>query len=123
MPRNISRRDFLKVSGALAASAMVNLGGSSPAAASAAPAKRWFKGNLHMHNQWSDGQPLPEWAVDWYKSNGYDFICPSDHNIFQSDALRFDGFKFENPPSDLAPFKGETSLWKIASPKGGWAKR
>jgi histidinol phosphatase-like PHP family hydrolase len=47
-----------------------------------------------MHTQWSDGHPLPQWAVDWYKSHGYHFICPSDHNIFQSNDLRFDGFGF-----------------------------
>lgn len=75
-----------------------------------------------MHNQWSDGKPLPEWAVDWYKAHGYDFICPSDHNIFQSDELRFDGFGFNNPPSDLAAFQGETSLWKVISADAGWPK-
>ena len=75
-----------------------------------------------MHNQWSDGKPLPEWAIDWYKTHGYDFICPSDHNIFQSDELRFDGFGFDNQPSDLAAFKDETSLWKVISPQPGWPK-
>ncbi len=75
-----------------------------------------------MHNQWSDGHPLPEWAVDWYKSHGYDFICPSDHNIFQSEELRFDGFGFNNKPSDIAAFEGETSLWKVVSPTAGWPK-
>lgn len=117
----ISRRDFLKASGAAAAAAVSGCRHLAPASASA-PAKRWFKGNLHMHNQWSDGEPLPEWAVDWYKSNGYHFICPSDHNIFQADALRFDGFGFNLPPSDPAAFRGETSLWKMVSPKPGWAK-
>ncbi len=75
-----------------------------------------------MHTQWSDGEPLADWAIDWYKTHGYDFVCPSDHNIFQSDNLRFDGFGFENRPSDLAAFQGETSLWKEISPEGGWPK-
>lgn len=121
MRTRISRRDFLKASGAAAAAAVSGCRQFAPASASA-PARRWFKGNLHMHNQWSDGEPLPEWAVDWYKSNGYHFICPSDHNIFQTDALRFDGFGFNLPPSDPAAFKGETSLWKMVSPAAGWAK-
>jgi len=47
---------------------------ASARAADSAQEKRWFKGNLHMHTQWSDGQPLPEWAIDWYKAHGYDFI-------------------------------------------------
>jgi hypothetical protein len=123
MPKSISRRDFLKTSGAIAASLLVDIQHiASAQAATAAQEKRWFKGNLHMHNQWSDGQPLPEWAIDWYKSHGYDFICPSDHNIFQSDDLRFDGFGFDNKPLDLAAFKGETSLWKVLSPAPGWPK-
>ena len=123
MLKNVSRRDFLKASGALTASFLVDLKpGVSAQDAVATPAKQWFKGNLHMHNQWSDGEPLPEWAVDWYKSHGYHFICPSDHNIFQSDALRFDGFGFKNPPPDLAAFQGETSLWKVISPTRGWPK-
>lgn len=123
MPRNISRRDFLKTVGAIAASTFVNVRHTDPARAGAStPEKHWFKGNLHMHNQWSDGQPLPQWAVDWYKSHGYHFICPSDHNIFQSEELRFDGFGFDNKPSDLAAFKGETSLWKAISPTPGWPK-
>jgi len=123
MLRNLSRRDFLKVSGVMAAAVSVDakraLAGPD---ALAAPKKHWFKGNLHMHNQWSDGEPLPEWAVDWYKSHGYHFICPSDHNIFQADDLRFDGFGFKNPPANRAAFKNETSLWKVLSPVPGWPK-
>jgi len=123
MLRNVSRRDFLKTSAAVAAAVYVDLQlAASGQGAVTAPEKRWFKGNLHMHNQWSDGLPLPEWAIDWYKSHGYHFICPSDHNIFQSEDLRFDGFGFKNPPPDLAAFQGETSLWKVISPSPGWPK-
>jgi hypothetical protein len=41
----------------------------------------WYKGNLHTHSYWSDGDEYPEMIVDWYKSHGYDFIALSDHNI------------------------------------------
>lgn len=119
----VSRRDFLKTSTALAASTA--LAGPHLLAAqdnASAPQKQWFKGNLHLHTQWSDGHPLAEWAVDWYKSHGYHFICPSDHNIFQSDQLRFDGFGFNNPPADRAAFDGQTSLWKVISPSPGWPR-
>lgn len=123
MPKIFSRREFLMTSAALAASLPVDLRNAATAAVgNSTQQKRWFKGNLHMHNQWSDGHPLPEWAVDWYKSHGYHFICPSDHNIFQSNGLRFDGFGFENKPSDTAAFEGETSLWKVISPTAGWPK-
>lgn len=42
---------------------------------------QWYKGNLHTHSYWSDGDEFPEVIVDWYKSNNYQFIALSDHNI------------------------------------------
>jgi len=47
------------------------------------PSKRWYKGNLHTHSLWSDGDDYPEMIMDWYKSNGYQFVALSDHNILQ----------------------------------------
>ena len=46
-----------------------------------ADTRKWFKGNLHTHSFWSDGDEYPEMIMDWYKSNGYDFVALSDHNI------------------------------------------
>jgi len=43
----------------------------------------WWKGNLHTHSLWSDGDDYPEMIMDWYKSNGYDFAVLSDHNVIQ----------------------------------------
>lgn len=42
--------------------------------------KSWYKGNLHTHSFWSDGDEFPETILDWYKSNDYQFIALSDHN-------------------------------------------
>jgi hypothetical protein len=42
---------------------------------------QWWKGNLHTHSLWSDGDDYPEMIVDWYKSRGYSFLALSDHNI------------------------------------------
>ena len=42
---------------------------------------KWYKGNLHTHTYWSDGDDFPEMVADWYKSHGYDFLALSDHNI------------------------------------------
>lgn len=123
MLNNPSRRDFLQTCGTVAAATLVGTSSAFSADSTGrSPRKRWFKGNLHMHNQWSDGKPLAPWAIDWYKTHGYDFVCPSDHNIFQSDELRFGGFGFNNQPADLAAFKGESSLWKVISPSEGWPK-
>ena len=42
--------------------------------------KNWFKGNLHTHSYWSDGDEFPEVIMEWYKENNYQFIALSDHN-------------------------------------------
>jgi len=42
---------------------------------------RWWKGNIHTHTLWSDGNHYPENIVDHYKSSGYHFLALSDHNI------------------------------------------
>ncbi len=40
----------------------------------------WFKGNLHTHSLWSDGDDFPESIIAWYREAGYDFVALSDHN-------------------------------------------
>ncbi len=42
---------------------------------------QWYKGNLHTHSYWSDGNDYPEMIMRWYKDQGYDFVALSDHNI------------------------------------------
>ncbi|MDC0268032.1 histidinol-phosphatase [bacterium] len=44
---------------------------------------RWWKGNLHSHSLWSDGDDYPEMIMDWYKSKEYHFAVLSDHNVIQ----------------------------------------
>lgn len=43
--------------------------------------RQWYKGNLHTHSYWSDGDEFPEMIMSWYKDNGYDFVALTDHNI------------------------------------------
>jgi hypothetical protein len=45
------------------------------------PEPQWWKGNLHTHSLWSDGDDYPELIVDWYKRHGYAFVALSDHNV------------------------------------------
>jgi hypothetical protein len=47
------------------------------------PDTQWYKGNLHTHSLWSDGDDYPEMIMDWYQSNDYQFVGLSDHNIIQ----------------------------------------
>lgn len=28
---------------------------------------QWYKGNLHTHTLWSDGDDFPEMVADWYR--------------------------------------------------------
>ncbi len=42
---------------------------------------RWYRGNLHTHSLWSDGDDFPEMIADWYKQHGYHFLGLSDHNV------------------------------------------
>jgi hypothetical protein len=41
---------------------------------------RWWKGNLHTHSLWSDGDDFPEMIAEWYKAHGYHFLAITDHN-------------------------------------------
>lgn len=51
----------------------------------------WYKGNLHMHTQRSDGHLSPAEAIGAYRRAGYDFIALTDHWI-QSETKEEDGF-------------------------------
>lgn len=41
----------------------------------------WWKGNLHTHTLWSDGDQFPEVVTQWYHRHGYHFLAISDHNV------------------------------------------
>ena len=45
------------------------------------PDLRWWKGNIHTHSLWSDGNDFPEMIADWYRTHGYHFLALSDHNV------------------------------------------
>ena len=61
---------------------------------------RWYKGNLHTHSYWSDGDEFPEMIMDWYKSHGYHFVALSDHNILAQ------GEKWKNISTSIIREKG-----------------
>jgi hypothetical protein len=54
----------------------------------AAAGPRYWKGNLHTHSFWSDGDDFPEMIADWYKQTGYDFLSLTDHNVL-SDGVKW----------------------------------
>lgn len=55
---------------------------------SSEPALQWWKGNLHTHSLWSDGDDFPEMIADWYEQRGYNFLALSDHNVL-SQGMRW----------------------------------
>jgi hypothetical protein len=52
------------------------------------PPLRWWKGNLHTHSLWSDGNDFPEMIAEWYRTHDYQFLALTDHNIL-SDGMRW----------------------------------
>lgn len=50
-------------------------------ASAESPAPKWWKGNLHTHSLWSDGDQFPEMIADWYENHGYHFLAMTDHNV------------------------------------------
>ncbi len=58
-------------------------GAQPPTASLSSPddAPRWWKGNLHTHTLWSDGDGFPEMVAEWYRAHGYHFLALSDHNV------------------------------------------
>lgn len=72
---NCTRRTFMAGAAAMVAASRLR-------AVEMPPAKRWYKGNLHMHSFWSDGRAFPEQALNWYKTRGYNFCGLTDHNVF-----------------------------------------
>ena len=43
--------------------------------------QKWYKGNLHTHSFWSDGNDFPEMIMKWYKEHDYQFVALTEHNI------------------------------------------
>jgi len=70
------------------------------------PTLSWWKGNLHTHSLWSDGDDFPEMVIDGYKKAGYDFIALSDHNVL-AEGERF----IEADPAILADYRERFGDW------------
>ncbi|MEX2174196.1 MAG: hypothetical protein WD872_07530 [Pirellulaceae bacterium] len=52
------------------------------------PAPRWWKGNLHTHSLWSDGDDFPEMIAERYRTRDYHFLALTDHNVL-SQGIRW----------------------------------
>ncbi len=52
------------------------------------PQPRWWRGNIHTHTLWSDGNDFPEMVAEWYRTHDYNFLALSDHNVL-SQGMRW----------------------------------
>jgi len=43
--------------------------------------KSWYRGNMHTHSLWSDGDDYLEMIALWYQKHDYNFLVFTDHNI------------------------------------------
>ena len=82
---------------------LVNANADEAVPAEAAP--RWWKGNLHTHTLWSDGDDFPEMVAEWYRTRGYNFLALSDHNVL-AQGMRW------MKAADITKRGGETVLPK-----------
>ncbi len=41
----------------------------------------WYRGNMHTHSHWSDGDDYLEMIGTWYRDQGYQFLVFTDHNV------------------------------------------
>lgn len=91
-------------------------GSRADEAVPADPPLRWWKGNIHTHSLWSDGNEFPEMIAEWYRTHDYNFLALSDHNIL-SDGVRwmkYDAIVKRNGKDALAKYRARFG--------GGWVE-
>ena len=80
------RRLLLSVLVASACCVLIGLAARTPTAATAQTLQaggplKWYRGNLHTHSLWSDGDDYLESIALWYREHNYDFLAFTDHNV------------------------------------------
>ena len=43
--------------------------------------RNWYRGNMHTHSHWSDGDDYLEMIGQWYRDHDYQFLVFTDHNV------------------------------------------
>jgi hypothetical protein len=80
------------------------------------PQPRWWKGNIHTHTLWSDGNDFPEMVAEWYRTHDYNFLALSDHNVLSEGARWM-------PHSEIVRRGGRDALEKYRNRfGGGWVE-
>jgi len=71
---------LLLIAVAISVSLPANTSKVSAETLKAAGPLKWYRGNLHTHSHWSDGNDYLEMIALWYRDHQYDFLCFTDHN-------------------------------------------
>jgi hypothetical protein len=74
----------------------------------------WWRGNMHAHTFWSDGQNFPENVAKWYKDNGYNFLVYTDHNRVQEGERWATVTETHQAVKDYAKIAGEDWVVHLA---------
>ena len=74
-------RYYLVTLGIVCLAVSFALTGLCDEAVPAKPIPQYYKGNIHTHSLWSDGNDFPEMIAEWYRTHGYNFLALSDHNV------------------------------------------
>jgi hypothetical protein len=69
------------------------------------PSAEWYRGNLHTHSYWSDGDQFPEVILQYYRDRGYDFVAMSDHNVLAEAERWVTISAIRNGDSSLAEYR------------------
>jgi hypothetical protein len=75
------------------------------------PEQKWYKGNLHTHSLWSDGDDFPEMIIQWYKDNEYQFIALSDHNTIADSEFWYEIKERERKYKTLEKYQKRFGNW------------
>ena len=80
---------------------------------------QWWKGNLHTHTLWSDGDDYPEQIAKWYKDHGYHFLTLTDHNTLQTGERWIDVMKSKGGPPALTKYQAAWGKWVETRERNG----
>ena len=82
----------------LASSQLPGAEPTAPFQLTASDSAHWYRGNLHTHSLWSDGDDYLESIAKWYTDHDYHFLSFTDHNVLADrerwPAMRAAGRRF-----------------------------
>lgn len=73
--------------------------------------RHWYKGNLHTHSYWSDGNDFLEMIALWYRDRGYHFLSFTDHNTLAKSERWVDVGKVKGGAEAYPKLKARLPDW------------